>query len=74
MEQSNHAVYGVYLYFTDQLAWCQDDRRFYDDNGRADTVTRILYEYSDELDDAFDGICYDDTEYCQCRACHRGIK
>ncbi len=33
------------------------------DNGRADESSCILYEYSDESDDAVHGICHDFHEY-----------
>ena len=42
------------------------------DYRRTDESSYILYEYSDEPDDAVHGICYGIHECGQCRTYHRG--
>ena len=52
-------VYGVYLHHPDQLAGGENDRQLGTDYRRIDEFAGLLYEYFNEPDDAFDGICYD---------------
>ena len=47
------------------ISWLgsKDDRRKHADDRRSDEPSGILYEYPDEPDDAFHGICYADDEF-----------
>ena len=64
------AVYSCIL--LNQLAGCEDDRNRSADYRRTDESSYILYEYSDEPDDAVHGICYGIHECGECRTNHRG--
>ena len=63
MELTDHDVHCLYLHHPDQLVWCKDDRSEIVDNRRVDESSCILYEHSDESDDAVYGICHDFHEY-----------